>query len=70
MAVSGNMLCVADGTPALTLLDVSDPSNPVRRGELDDGAASDVVVLGSVAYLASSDGIRVVHLTDPSVPGC
>jgi len=39
VAVSGNLLCVADGTPALTVIDVSDPSNPVRRGELDDGAA-------------------------------
>ncbi|MCP4541678.1 MAG: hypothetical protein GY832_31485 [Chloroflexi bacterium] len=73
--VVGNYAYVASFTDdALSVVDVSDPSNPTYGGHIaDDGTmelngASDVYVDGKYAYVAASDddGVAVIDTSDPN----
>ena len=67
LAVQDGMAYVADLT-GLQLIDVSDPSHPHLEGNLP-GAARDVAVSGSFAYVSgSSYGFGVVDVSNPSAP--
>ena len=59
------------------MIDISDPTNPSRRGSIDrwtgslelDGAIS-VFVQGNYAYVAADadDGLQVIDISDPTNP--
>jgi hypothetical protein len=60
--LSGNVLYVALGNNGLVVIDVSDPLNPARVGEVSAmDATSGVAVTGGVAFIAGgADGLRAV----------
>jgi hypothetical protein len=59
--VLGNYAYVADGLAGLHIIDVSNPSSPVRVGGYDtSGYAFGVAVSGNYAYVADSSGGLVI----------
>ena len=70
VAVSGRYVFVADWDNGLVILDVIDPSDPVRIARLDTpGAAYKVTVQGSYAYVCDWHmGLAVIDISDPSDP--
>ncbi len=65
---SGNYTYLAHGTMGLRILDVTDKSNPYEIGFDDSAGASDVVVIGSYAYVRAGSTFRVVDVTTPTNP--
>lgn len=70
--VQGDYAYVTDWTRGLDVVDISDPSNPVWKGN-DPGAPAggmmDVVVDGDTAYVTMKyDGLRIYDISDPSNP--
>ena len=64
VAVSGNYAYVADGSPGLQVIDVSNPANPQRVGGYDtSGTARSVAVSGNYAYVAA--GTRGLMILGP-----
>ncbi len=69
-------LAVADGyayllgDDALTVVDVSNPAQPVVRGScaVESGWAWDVAVEGDHAYVSVDSGLKVVDVSDPTTP--
>ncbi len=70
VAVSGDILLLADGKEGLKLYDISDPRNPVERGRQSSPFfLSAVVARGKRAYLAGGlGGAEVVDFSDPDKP--
>ena len=68
VAVSGDLVFVADGMPGLTILDVSQPSSIELVSQLYVVNSYAVEVLGPHAYLVGWDGLRIVDVSDPSLP--
>ncbi len=58
--------------PSLTIIDISDPTNPGIIGDWSSGTgyhSPDVFVAGSHAFIAGSvDGVYVIRITDPANP--
>lgn len=67
-------LCLCDYGGGLVVLDIADPTGPVRCGSYDTGVAKAVDVLGNLAYVATKDnGLQIIDVSDPSSPtirGC
>jgi hypothetical protein len=81
--VSGNYAYVASANSnALEIVDVSDPANPVHKGNISTGAGGallnkpwSVYVSGNYAYVTSreSNALEIVDVTNPASPvhkGC
>lgn len=70
VALSGNMLVVADGYGGLKTVDVSDPGSPVLLGQTQSPYYLSAVILrGSKAYLAGGlGGMEVVDVSNPRSP--
>lgn len=70
LALTDQFAYVADGSAGLLVLDIRDPSTPVRTGVEDTpGNANGVAVFGDYAYVADSgSGLRVINIIDPAVP--
>ena len=68
VAVVGSVAYVADRD--LTVLDLSDPTNPKRIGGFDtDGSAEGIAVVGNFAYVATAwAGMEVIDVSDPRTP--
>ncbi|MGB3220183.1 MAG: PA14 domain-containing protein, partial [Anaerolineae bacterium] len=69
VAVAGSLAYVTDWDSGLQIIDVSNPTNPVRRGGYDTpGWANGVAVAGSLAYVADFYGglmiLQTRSLTD------
>ncbi len=63
VAVSGGYAYVADNDDGLVVVDVNDPTNPVRAGGYDtSGYAHGVAVAGGYAYVANENSGLVVSL--------
>lgn len=70
-AIAGNYAYVAIGQGGLIILDMTEPSNPVRVGEyLTPGYTDQVRVVGSRAYLVEGGGGNLVirDVSDPTRP--
>jgi uncharacterized repeat protein (TIGR01451 family) len=68
--VQGDYAYIGEG-PRLTILDISDPSDPTLVGKTDPlpGVVQNVTVSGSYAYVADKGGgLRVVDVSDPANP--
>ncbi len=53
----------------LSIVDASDPANPMEIGGFDAGWGSDVVVVDETAYLAGWDeGLTILNVSDPARP--
>ena len=70
VAVSGNYAYVANFYGGLQIVDISTPSNPEARGSCAGwpNVASGVAVVGERVYLAGTDGLIVVDVSDPDAP--
>ena len=73
VAVSGNYAYVASSGPGLAVIDISNPSNPVKVGQCDTTWAIGVAVQGSYAYVGDaanggSAGLRAIDVADPGSP--
>lgn len=74
LALSGQMLYLADGWQGVKTIDVTDPHNPVTVGALGPSAdlhssAQDIVLDGIHAYVADyGGGLRVLDVSDPANP--
>ena len=72
--VQGNYAYVTDWSRGLDILDISNPSNPIWKGNAPAisggmGNGMDVVVDGDFAYVAMSvGGLRIYDITDPASP--
>jgi hypothetical protein len=62
---------VVDWDSGLSVVDISDPTNPFAVGNCDTpGIANRVAVNGNTAYVADGPdgGLRVIDITDPTAP--
>jgi hypothetical protein len=68
--VSGNYAYIADFNSGLQVINISNPSNPVKAGSYDTpGAAEGVFVSGNYAYVADGySGLQVINVSNPSNP--
>lgn len=68
--VAGDLAYVADRALGLRIIDVSDPTLPVRAGGAEFGfGALDLAVDEPLVYLAlGTNGLRVLDATDPMAP--
>jgi hypothetical protein len=68
--VVGNYAYVADFNSGLQIIDISNPTNPTRKGSYDtSGYAAGVQVVGNYAYVADSDsGLQIIDISNPTTP--
>ena len=67
--VSGDRAYVASAQSGLVVIDVSNPTKPVRLSSCDTpGCATQVKSFGNHALVADSYGVQVVDLSDPAHP--
>ncbi len=66
--VSGTLAYVGNGSE-LTIMDVTDPDNPTKVGDIWwKEAVYDIQVAGNYAYVAMSNGLQIVNISNPSSP--
>ncbi|TAK60985.1 Ig-like domain-containing protein, partial [Methylobacter sp.] len=64
----GNNVVVVAGS-SVHIIDVTDKTNPIKKGSLGIGPVKDVALNGNYAYVAAyTSGYKVVDLTDPVAP--
>ncbi|MFM6513497.1 MAG: Calx-beta domain-containing protein [Microcystis panniformis] len=69
MKVVGNYAYLADWTSGLQIIDISNPTNPILKGNYDTDAAYGVEVVGNYAYVADgSSGLQIIDISNPSNP--
>lgn len=78
VAVSGNILCIADGKTGMRLIDITDKSSPHELSiiqnygtqPLDYNAeAKDVKIVGNIAYLTDTfSDLVLINISNPSNP--
>jgi len=71
MAISGNLCFVADDIAGLTIIDFSNPTEPIIIGRADPqvGSAQDIYVLGEFCYVACGSGGTVIYdISNPANP--
>jgi len=71
--VQGNYAYCLSGKTGLDIIDISNPTSPLRKGRFDTTAYADVreiFVNNNYAYVANSeDGVKIIDVSDPSSPG-
>ncbi|MBN2089198.1 hypothetical protein JW964_06280, partial [candidate division KSB1 bacterium] len=68
LASQGNICCVGNGT-TIDVLDITDPSRPIRLGKITElGETRDIFLGGDYAYLATANGLKIVDISQPSNP--
>ena len=70
VVLSGGHAFIASGPGGLHILDITDPTSPVRAANANAYPASDVAVVGSVAYVTDpADGrLHAVDVRQPTQP--
>ncbi len=73
ITISDNYAYVCDITAnlgGLFIIDISDPTNPLKMSRFfDGGLAQEVVVRDDIAYVADcSDGLEIINVSNPSNP--
>ena len=67
--VAGTLLCVADSSQGIQLVDMADPSLPDLLSILDTSYAHDVVLQEDLVFVADGEaGLLVVDVADPMSP--
>ena len=64
-AVSGDYLYIPSWDYGLSVLDISDPRQPVTVAQVNTGKAHGVAISGSRAYVACSAGLAIVDISYP-----
>jgi len=74
VTISGDYAYVCDSlgdTPGgLVIIDISDPTNPIKMSSFfDGGGPQEVTVRDNIAYVADfTDGLEIINVSDPSNP--
>ena len=72
IAAYGDLVAIADSDQGLHLVDVSDPLNPNEFSRYhpmgECGGVQGVALAADLAYVACSDGLRVLNVSDPAHP--
>ena len=70
LQVVGNKAYIAGDTRGIRVIDVTDPTKPVKQPFFDTpGVARDVQILGSLAYVADGDaGLSILDMSNASAP--
>jgi hypothetical protein len=65
--VSGNYACIAGAGSDFTIVNISDPTDPVELDQYyDDGLAWGIYAKDNLAFVASeTDGVEIMNFTDP-----
>ncbi len=66
----GNYAYIADYFSGLQIIDISNPTNPILKGNYySSGEATDVQVVGNYAYLAAGGGgLQIIDISNPTNP--
>jgi hypothetical protein len=68
LAVTDDSLYIADGYEGLQIFDISNPIEPIKTGSCSTPThAYCIAVDGSYAYIADSDGLRIIDISTPSI---
>ena len=68
LSLEGSLLCAA-ATVGLRIYDIADPTRPEEVGVLEFYNATDVDVVGSLAYVSGEGfGLKIVDVSDPAAP--
>lgn len=70
VAVDGDLVCLADGSNGVQLIDLADPANPAPLGTWNTpGQAFDAAIEGETLYVADYiGGLQVIDISDPAAP--
>lgn len=68
LALNGVMLGLALKGEGLRLMDATDPTSPVLRGQYPEPNLNAVVMAGHFAYLATNTALRILDVSDPTSP--
>jgi hypothetical protein len=52
----------------LDIIDISNPSNPIFKGNYDIYSGSQITVVGNYAYIAGSTGLKIIDISNPTTP--
>ncbi|MCW9681958.1 DUF4347 domain-containing protein, partial [Dolichospermum planctonicum UHCC 0167] len=72
--IVGSYAYVADNDSGLQIIDISNPTNPTRKGSYDTSdyfldSAQGVQVVGNYAYVAYLDsGLQIIDISNPTTP--
>ncbi|MFC2145736.1 Ig-like domain-containing protein [Acidobacteriota bacterium] len=71
--IRDNYAYCLSGKSGLDIIDISNPTSPVRKGRFDTTAYADareVFVNSNYAYIANTgDGVKIIDVSNPSSPG-
>ncbi len=69
VAVSGNLVFVANGSQGFLVIDITDPASPVTIGSLLDAWTKyDLAVAGDHVFAVGTSGIQGLDVSDPTTP--
>jgi len=73
VAVSGsNMYVLADDIQSnqnyMEVINISDPTSPIKMGEIQVSESYGIEVQGSYAYIASINGLRIINISNSTNP--
>jgi hypothetical protein len=69
IAIQGNFAYVATGRPGLTILDLSNPTSPVRVGVLDFGKETyRILIKDTTAYVGSDSAVNIINISSAVDP--
>jgi hypothetical protein len=69
IAIQGNLAYVATGRPGLTILDLSNPTVPVRIGALDFGKMTyKILIKDTTAYVGSDSAVNIINISSTVNP--
>ncbi len=68
--IVGNLAYIANGFSGLSIVDISNPNNPILLGSRDTpGDASGIDVEGNYAYIADyTSGLQIIDVSNPNNP--
>jgi len=65
----GGYAYIAGGAQGITIVDISDPADPLPVGRCETADANDVIVRGYYAYVADGQrGLKILDVADPRKP--
>jgi len=69
IVLEGDLVYIAAGAKGMMIFDVTNLANPVLLSETTNpGGAADIAVVGSTAYLATVNDLRIFDVSDPTSP--
>lgn len=68
LAVRNDRVLVCDASSGLKIVDVSDKERPVIAGFISGIDARDIILIGNIAYVVTTDGVLIYNISDLDNP--